>query len=767
MSKRIEELYIPSSASLYNTFMIENGVVGFSIPEYQRRYDWSKDNILRLFQNCLNGFSALSQNSDEIEYTFLGTLILLDEKNLDTDFRGKSLTVVDGQQRLTSLALIACALIDKLKRERKTISVESEEIEEWISQQLEVTIIGLSKCICGKQDVEPTATFPFPRIVRNFDTRGSKSENSVYISPVSTFLFTFYNNYFTNNLCTIPMFESDTDSKKLRENFNQIKGLLTSVDNDRIEDEDNDWIEDEDYEIVKICKMTLTNLSKLFHEPDSYLRINDIICKNVSESIKFHNFIRTLLFSRYFLSNIALTFVKTESESAAFDIFDALNTTGQPLTGLETLKPVVHSHLKLMAGIEKNKIEKNLSKIDKYVDNKFENTNKKNTVTKEMIVNFALYYEGEKISQKLSTQRVYLRNKFEKQVNRSDESIRHFVEDLANLAQFKYYYWYYENIGEINKFHSDKFVDEIMLLMSIIKGINTKLAMPILFCYWRKCKGEKFVEQDDQNFLEVLKALSAFIIIRRSATGTTSGIDTDLRSVMSETGFRLSVKYSEELPSIESIRNYLHDILANGQLELNSKENWCEQVSKIAIYRGSRNLAKALLLIAAHGAIPSESNPGCWDNERKDLASSNYLTYNMWKSENTRTIEHIAPSANQSEGWSKEIYSDSTTRHTIGNLCLLSDLLNKVISDRDWESKKMIYNLLVEKGGDELENGFKEVEAMGINLSEELKTQIRKNKLSLLTPLKYVDDWNNEIISNRSFNVASRVWDYVSPWVGY
>ena len=46
-------------------------------------------------------------------YTFLGTIILVVEKS-EPSFDGNSLSVVDGQQRLTTLILLCCVLIEEL-----------------------------------------------------------------------------------------------------------------------------------------------------------------------------------------------------------------------------------------------------------------------------------------------------------------------------------------------------------------------------------------------------------------------------------------------------------------------------------------------------------------------------------------------------------------------------------------------------------------------------------------------------------------------------
>lgn len=73
----------------------------FSIPEYQRPYAWGKDETLQLLDD-LSG--ALSRDTDE-PY-FLGSVVLVKDKGIPDS------EVIDGQQRLTTLTILAAVLRD-------------------------------------------------------------------------------------------------------------------------------------------------------------------------------------------------------------------------------------------------------------------------------------------------------------------------------------------------------------------------------------------------------------------------------------------------------------------------------------------------------------------------------------------------------------------------------------------------------------------------------------------------------------------------------
>lgn len=86
------------------------------IPDYQRAYVWDKERVKILLEDLDEQMNAdLSQNSPE-KY-LLGSLILCEGQNKDNK---ETFEVVDGQQRLVSLALILLCL-EKLTNKNATI----------------------------------------------------------------------------------------------------------------------------------------------------------------------------------------------------------------------------------------------------------------------------------------------------------------------------------------------------------------------------------------------------------------------------------------------------------------------------------------------------------------------------------------------------------------------------------------------------------------------------------------------------------------------
>ena len=94
-----------------NTIAIQNTLVRelfsknfwFNIPSYQRPYVWREDNINELLEDITYAF----KNNPEENY-FMGSLVLQSRSNNEYD-------ILDGQQRLTTLALLLATIRDNIK----------------------------------------------------------------------------------------------------------------------------------------------------------------------------------------------------------------------------------------------------------------------------------------------------------------------------------------------------------------------------------------------------------------------------------------------------------------------------------------------------------------------------------------------------------------------------------------------------------------------------------------------------------------------------
>ena len=98
----------------------------FIIPEYQRPYAWSDEQIQVLFDDLTE--YTLNTTEDENNTYFLGTIVAYENDNKEQE-------IIDGQQRITSLLLLLRAIYTKLDSGGPETSFLKSQIEPTIWKQ--------------------------------------------------------------------------------------------------------------------------------------------------------------------------------------------------------------------------------------------------------------------------------------------------------------------------------------------------------------------------------------------------------------------------------------------------------------------------------------------------------------------------------------------------------------------------------------------------------------------------------------------------------
>ena len=771
MKTPIETLFDATASSPLELAMLKSGSVGFIVPEYQRPYDWEEDDIKRLYCDILNGFKRRWTSSEKAHtYTFLGSIILVKEKQ--KKFSGESISIVDGQQRLTTLVLLACALCSALRYEFDRVDGDAidKNIYRWLKSEVEKQELDLYACALGSLRITPTEYFPFAKIIRHGDTRGNNKADSEYRSPIGKFLEGFAEYFTTNDIEYVPpALGKYALSERLSNNFEIIKEkLVRNINN-------SDWYDETECELIDVRNLPRgQNRELLGRLPDNNAdRVVNYICKNP----KIHGLIRTLMFSYYFCNYIVLTRVITEDESIAFDIFDALNTTGQPLTALETLKPRVIKFEKDDRGrYPGSESEMAFHTIEEYIDKRFPKTSDKQSETKDLIITFALYSEGKQLSKDLADQRMFLRTGYEKAVHAGENAARKYVDALARIAKLRRFYWDKEGIKDLNRFHNKEvIVDDVKLFISFIYEMKTSLILPVLSRYWNP-DDKNF---NDNDFFHVLRALVSFLVLRRAATGGTDGIDGDFRKIMAPKvnnismntfGLCAGANHQNIILGVDDLKAILRNLLIKKfKTKTIDKEAWVERVIAQPLYKKSRVLSRFMIFSAAHHSLVSDKpdGAGIWQRcgVRKSEDNRNFLNYTTWCSDRYSTVEHIAPETLGS-GWDSELYENDNLRHSLGNLILLPSNENSSINNSSWDKKQRFYTAVTETTKEGLDQQIQKAKSAGNSFSKNMIELLNGGSyLSLLTPLRDVQTWNKKIVQRRSRNIAELCWDIVWPWL--
>ena len=772
--KKVSELFEANAYTPCQVANLENGNAGFRVPEYQRSYNWSKSHIDRLMMDIFSSFERLSRTNNATHasaFTFLGTLILVKDYKQEPRFKGKSFSIVDGQQRLTTLALVSCALIEQLRKLRTDLPKLPTEVEKWLDIEAEHLELQLADCVYGSQKVGGGKYHPFPKIVRTKDFRSDSPLDEEMRSGVAVLLKDFRKFIESNETEFHPpdlkVVCKTQEADKITKNFLNIKKYCHNLNNPT-------WYTEKECRMLDAKSFVRGGCGQLWE------RTQDVLGNDASSAIRkiekvpeAHPYFRTLMLAAYFCNCIAVTTVVTADETAAFDIFDALNTTGEPLTALETLKPLVIAAENKKNGYTGSECETAFGEIDKIMTEDYSETQKQNE-TKNLIVTFALYLEGRKISRELSVQRSELRQFFQKS-RETDSGPAQFMRALEGVARYRSDYWVSANCGRINGHHLNlEQADEVKLLSFFISAMKTSLALPILSRYWIIGKEES----DFTTYIKVLKAVSAFTALRRAATGRTDGIDTCFRDIMDKGytskkfGLCAGPMHQNVLLELSELKEALRSKLNSSKVRFNSKDEWINHVVDIPIYTDARPLARFLLFSATHNTAVDPVVPGLLT--REGIARSDdrvYLSPEKWTSKQYLTVEHVAPvvpNLNKPNSWDAEIYANPRLINTLGNLILLPAAENASIGSTAWSKKKIFYSALANHNLNDRKSDLEKAKQEGMQFkgkAEGIILGLDTKRLSMLDGIHDVDDWNAKFIEQRSRRLAALAWDQLRPWL--
>jgi hypothetical protein len=329
----------------------EQAGIGYYIPLYQREYSWDSENIDQLMDDLCQGVDMLLEKDDSI--LFMGTIILLTEINPKQNIKPKDDRaipsridiVIDGQQRISTFALLATLLYSRLSEIKKSLgkfankenfdSDITKEIGE-LNNEIDSYLIKLLELF--SIDFRRGQPANKPIIIRgNVDCwtlDGSAEDN--YLSDVS--------NHLANAIYAITS-KQDIPAPKIS---SAVKRNLKRIDDclDKVIDAHKEITDD-----YPPAWKILRHLPEEAIWTYSRSRLKDMIgTDNPSGSLslfceKLCSVIQILAFINFLLKRCCFTIIRPTSEAWAFDMFQSLNATGTPLTAIETFKPMVSNSI--------------------------------------------------------------------------------------------------------------------------------------------------------------------------------------------------------------------------------------------------------------------------------------------------------------------------------------------------------------------------------------------------------------------------------------
>ena len=254
------------------------------------------------------------------------------------------------------------------------------------------------------------------------------------------------------------------------------------------------------------------------------------------------------------------------------------------------------------------------------------------------------------------------------------------------------------------------------------------------------------------------------LFLWRGAYGGTESIDSKYREIM-ESGInnfqplaRRPKGASSGPVSIEEyISSFLHILDEN---DIGTEEQWVTKAYKVD-YKKYKDVSRFLLFCAADDAVLDPSNPGLIQRGRIGVCP--LLSLKQWHQEELFTVEHIAPQS--SKHWVSAIYDEGWV-NTLGNLTLLPERENNVISNKPWTEKKLFYRLLSAQTEEDFEACREKLSEAGVRATETMHSILDNSKyLELCRSIAQSDKWDVEIIENRSKRLAALAWERLSSWL--
>jgi hypothetical protein len=796
-----QKIFEADSESLYD-FVSKNGR-GLYIPPYQRDYAWDKTNVERLIDDTVQGLNALLKRPDE-SITFIGTIIAMNDAKRSTisplvknQVYGQVMTVIDGQQRLTTLLMMCLALLAEIEVQwaelKKAKVTVSDETKTWIETRVNDTRGLLSQMLSEEQRNGEGEYRHFPKMIRAFmDTWSYEPDKAAYQSPIAWLLFEYVkyslraDANWTKFLGDLQKSADGVANEAERKHFiKMMKVLRTKLKALPTDDEFPNLLDiarDTDKqdmlfgeEFPKAMQDALESiLSKQAHgmmldeAGELELQVDDAKAKKWWEAAT--ELISLLFFAKFALERITLVIVTATTEDFAFDVFEALNTTGQPLTAIETFTPRVVQSVGLAnynASEEKRQIEIAFAYLKKAT--KAEERQKRSA---ELLVAFALAERGEKRSKNLAEQRRFMRETFDDCKTRPAQ--QSFIRHLADLSHFFDGVW----VDGVQRPHISgvQVDDPAALSIRFLVDLGHTITAPLLAQYAAEVAAVKN-DPDARKaalleFYRVVEAVTAFTVLWRASRATTDRIDQVYRDLMSkgspDRGFPAlarGLREGKPLPKASAIQAVLAARLradrTNGGASIGGKQEWIDKVVVQPLYDINATLARFLLLVAFHDSVESDQGVLVVGKAK----SHPTLLLDEWNGPRYSSIEHIAPQS-KPKGWAADLYEDEQFER-LGNLTLLPLNANQSISDRLWNHKRELFGALAAPTAAEAAAVIDKLKAAGMDVSKVADGIHCGHYLPHVRVLSRVaGEWNLAAVDKRGRELADLAWRRLAPWLG-
>lgn len=753
---------------------------GFYMPAYQRPYSWEESHIRDLFSDCENVFRNLLDSHDAI--IFLGSILSVDDSIALTiyplvkrDKPEEIKLIIDGQQRLSTLMLIILCINERLRillpSLKKAINSEQDEEIKDVLDELRQVVSQL-EIDTSNTVVETTAEHEvykyLPKIIRSqIDCWGRSEKNALYDSPIAELLYVYQRHIMEqrDNSVFKPLDLSlmSTSAKRVVNNVKEIRKQLDCVQKGfqfqfpDSETEEKINISDlVDVETLDVC-LDFPVDKNLALVAESYPKVAEVIYIAV--------------FAKFLLHRVCLTYVEVNNESYAFDMFEALNTTGEPLTAIETFVPKAIEFIgkKRKEGTPEEELEAAMDVLNSITE-RFENiidSKEKNLKTKALILAFVRAFEGKVKVTSLRDQRDAMLKSYEN----CDYDLKGvYLSQLATSANFLFDHWQVV-VPNVGKLVDSSVLDISNLCLRYLVDMKHDIVQSLLIQFVLIDEKFEATGTEHSDFAKVLKSVTAFSVLWRAMSGGADGIDAVYKKLhergvnADQKGFTLghgsltSDRFNPDIINQFFREELVNKIITKGSPKDTVDEKWLDICSKQQILTKPKSI-KMLLLAGLHG-VELEGV----DHQISNKLSTDFLTTTMWELISRKNAIKKVFNGGSTEGWGDEEIANPEIYNKIGNV--LIDVRDGVSSSNSPSWYNLKQHLLQALANDSI-NDIEDILSSECHISEHAKSHASVLMLEKkFGDITFADKWGKQQIDERSSLLLSNAWRNLTKWLDW
>ena len=753
---------------------------GFYMPAYQRPYSWEESHIRDLFSDCENVFRNLLDSHDAI--IFLGSILSVDDSIALTiyplvkrDKPEEIKLIIDGQQRLSTLMLIILCINERLRillpsLKKAITSEQDEEIKDVLDELRQV--VSQLEIDTSNTVVETTAEHEvykyLPKIIRSqVDCWGRSEKNALYDSPIAELLYVYQRHIMDqrDNSVFKPLDLSlmSTSAKRVVNNVKEIRKQLDCVQKGfqfqfpDSETEEKINISDlVDVETLDVC-LDFPVDKDLALVAESYPKVAEVIYIAV--------------FAKFLLHRVCLTYVEVNNESYAFDMFEALNTTGEPLTAIETFVPKAIEFIgkKRKEGAPEEELEAAMDILNSITE-RFENiidSKEKNLKTKALILAFVRAFEGKVKVTSLRDQRDAMLKSYEN----CDYDLKGvYLSQLATSANFLFDHWQVV-VPNVGKLVDSSVLDISNLCLRYLVDMKHDIVQSLLIQFVLIDEKFEVTGTEHSDFAKVLKSVTAFSVLWRAMSGGADGIDAVYKKLhergvnADQKGFTLgygsltSDRFNPDIINQFFREELVNKIITKGSPKDTVDEKWLDICSKQQILTKPKSI-KMLLLAGLHG-VELEGV----DHQISNKLSTDFLTTTMWELISRKNAIKKVFNGGSTEGWGDEEIANPEIYNKIGNV--LIDVRDGVSSSNSPSWYNLKQHLLQALANDSI-NDIEDILSSECHISEHAKSHASVLMLEKkFGDITFADKWGKQQIDERSSLLLSNAWRNLTKWLDW